>query len=69
MTRTDLCVNKPHCAAASKCLAIMVTKKNQSRSYLNHLVSYRVTGKIKCDVSRLKPLTFKICFLYIFPLM
>ena len=68
MTGTDLCVNKPHCAAAvrpgeseattstlpparvrevrwrltraSKCLSIMVTKKkkNQSRSYLNHLV-------------------------------
>jgi len=22
MTRTDLCVNKPHCACASKCLSI-----------------------------------------------
>jgi len=27
MTGTDLCVNKPHCACASKCLSIMVTKK------------------------------------------
>ena len=70
MTETDLCVNKPHCAAfvrpweseattstlpparvrgvrwgltcASKCLSIMVTKKNQSRSYLNHHVLYNI---------------------------
>jgi len=27
ITGTDLCVNKPHCACASKCLSIMVTKK------------------------------------------
>jgi len=27
MTGTDLCVNKPHCAAAVQCLSIMVTKK------------------------------------------
>jgi len=27
MTGTDLCVNKPHCACARKCLSIMVTKK------------------------------------------
>jgi len=47
MTGTDLCVNKPHYTCASKCLSIMVTKKNQSRSYLNHLVNRLLVTKHK----------------------
>jgi len=50
MTGTDLCVNKPHCAAASKCLAIMVTKKGQSRSYLNHLLFRQVQFVSHCSL-------------------
>ena len=73
MTGTDLCVNKPHCAAAVRpweseattstlpparvrwvrwrltCASVCqlwLQKKNQSRSYLNHLVFRTVTGYI-----------------------
>ena len=77
MTGTDLCVNKPHCAAAVRpweskpqpppslllglepvqsCLGVArvmsnygYKKKNQSRSYLNHLV-YGFCGRQSVDV-------------------
>jgi hypothetical protein len=43
MTGTDFFVNKTKLTCASKCLVIMVFfKKNQSRSYLNHLVYIRI---------------------------
>jgi hypothetical protein len=44
MTGTDFFVKKTKLTCASKCLVIMVFKnKNQSRSYLNHLVVTRFT--------------------------